>query len=405
MAEMKGIIDLYKIGRGPSSSHTLGPAAAAEQFLIDFPNAERFTIELFGSLAATGRGHLTDRAISDVLGRDRCSFQWHPETELPGHPNGMRMTAHGSGKDSPGIREVYSVGGGSILYPGLSEAPRPYEHESLQSILAYCNHEEVPLWSYAYQREPGLEEHLKQVWTAMTQSIQRGLLAEGSLPGGLKLPRKASQYMARVRDTRGITRDLGRLFANALAVSEENAAGGVVVTAPTCGASGVVPAVLAFYAESHKLPEERIFRALAIAGLIGILVRHNASVSGAEVGCQGEVGTACAMAAAAAAHLIGGTRKQVEYAAEMGLEHHLGLTCDPVQGLVQIPCIERNAMAAARAVEAAVYALQSDGSHSVSFDQVVETMYRTGKDLGRDYRETSEGGLARTFRPFAGGTG
>ncbi|WP_233142879.1 L-serine ammonia-lyase [Marispirochaeta aestuarii] len=405
MAFMKGIIDLYKPGRGPSSSHTLGPAAAAERFLEEFPGGESFDVELFGSLAATGRGHLTDQAITDVLGRERCTIQWYPDKELPEHPNGMRLSARDAGKKLLGSREVYSVGGGSILYPGLPEAPRPYEHESLAAVLTYCAREEIPLWNYAYLREPGLEEHLRQVWEVMKKSIQRGLLAEGRLPGGLKLPRKASQYMARVRDARGITRDLGRLFANALAVSEENAAGGIVVTAPTCGASGVVPAVLAFYAESHKLPNERIYRALAVAGLIGILVRHNASISGAEVGCQGEVGTACAMAAAAAAHLIGGTRNQVEYAAEMGLEHHLGLTCDPVQGLVQIPCIERNAMAAARAVESAVYALQSDGSHSVSFDQVVETMYRTGRDLGRDYRETSGGGLARTFRPFPGERG
>ena len=399
MSFMKGIIDLYKAGRGPSSSHTLGPAAAAELFLKEFPEGDGFTVELFGSLAATGRGHLTDKAVSDVLGSARCSIEWHPEKELPEHPNGMRLTAWGNGHTILGSREVYSVGGGSILYPGQPEAPRPYEHTSLAEVLAYCDKEEIPLWTYAYLREPELEAHLRQIWEVMRKCIHRGLLAEGHLPGGLKLPRKASQYMARVQAARGLTRDLGRLFASALAVSEENASGGVVVTAPTCGASGVVPAVLSFYAESHKLPDERIHRALAVAGIIGILVRHNASISGAEVGCQGEVGTACAMAAAAAAHLIGGSRKQIEYAAEMGLEHHLGLTCDPVQGLVQIPCIERNAMAAARAVESAVYALQSDGSHSVSFDQVVETMYRTGKDLGRDYRETAVGGLARTFRP------
>jgi L-serine dehydratase len=397
---MEGIRTLYKIGRGPSSSHTLGPSYAAERFLNEFPDAPGYRAELYGSLAATGRGHRTDWALEQVFGKERLELLWYPEQELPEHPNGMRLSALDSGGNELGSREVYSIGGGKIRYTGMEEqeSDRPYDLTTFEEILSVCREEGIPLWEYAYAREPDLSEHLETVWESMSLSINRGLEAEGALPGGLKLPRKAAQYEARIHHAQGITRELGRLFALALAVSEENAAGGVVVTAPTCGSSGVLPAVLTFLAESYFISLERILRGLATAGLIGILVRHNASISGAEVGCQGEVGTACAMAAGAAAHLLGGSRRQVEYAAEMGLEHHLGLTCDPVRGLVQIPCIERNAMAATRAIEIAVYALQSDGRHTITFDQVVETMLITGQDIGRNYRETALGGLARFYR-------
>lgn len=398
MENMQAIRTLYKIGRGPSSSHTLGPSYAAEQFLADYPGGVGFTAELYGSLAATGKGHMTDWALEQVLGADRLEILWHPEKELPEHPNGMRLSAYDAAGSLIGSEEIYSVGGGRILYRDADEPDRPYDLTNFEDILTYCREEGIPLWEYAYKREPGLQDHLETVWQAMQASIERGLEAEGALPGGLKLPRKAAQYEARIHQSTGMTHEMGRVFAMALAVSEENAAGGVVVTAPTCGSCGVVPAVMSYLQESYKLKQERILRALATAGLIGVLVRHNASISGAEVGCQGEVGTACAMAAGAAAHLLGGSRRQVEYAAEMGLEHHLGLTCDPVQGLVQIPCIERNAMAAARALEIAVYALQSDGRHSISFDQVVETMHITGRDMGRDYRETALGGLAKYYR-------
>jgi L-serine dehydratase len=397
---MEGIRTLYKIGRGPSSSHTLGPSYAAERFLAEFPQGAGYRAELYGSLAATGRGHRTDWALEQVFGKERLEILWHPETELPEHPNGMRLTALDGGGNELGSREVYSIGGGKIRYPGMDEQEGmyPYDLTTFEDILSVCREEGIPLWEYAYAREPGLSEHLETVWESMSLSIRNGLEAEGALPGGLKLARKAAQYDARIHHAQGITRELGRLFALALAVSEENAAGGVVVTAPTCGSSGVLPSVLTFLSESYFISRERILRGLATAGLIGILVRHNASISGAEVGCQGEVGTACAMAAGAAAHLLGGSRRQVEYAAEMGLEHHLGLTCDPVRGLVQIPCIERNAMAATRAIEIAVYALQSDGRHSITFDQVVQTMLITGQDIGRDYRETALGGLARFYR-------
>jgi len=303
---------------------------------------------------------MTDWALEQILGADRLDIDWHPEIELPKHPNGMRLSAYGPDGSLIGSEEVYSVGGGRILYRDVEEPDRPYTLTTFEDILTHCREEGIPLWEYAYRREPGLKDHLVTVWEGMQASIERGLEAEGALPGGLKLPRKAAQYEARIHQSTGMTHEMGRVFAMALAVSEENAAGGVVVTAPTCGSCGVVPAVLSYLQESSKLKQERILRALATAGLIGVLVRHNASISGAEVGCQGEVGTACAMAAGAAAHLLGGSRRQVEYAAEMGLEHHLGLTCDPVEGLVQIPCIERNAMAAARALEIAVYALQSE---------------------------------------------
>ena len=400
MSGMEGIATLYKIGRGPSSSHTLGPSRGAELFLSRYPEAASFRADLYGSLAATGKGHMTDLALSDVLGKERLEIVWFPDEELSGHPNGMRLSACGGTGNILGTAEIYSVGGGKIVVEGEAGAApnRPYDLTSFEEILSFCREEGIPLWEYAYTREPGLSDHLARIWEAMQLSIHRGLEAEGALPGGLKLPRKAAQYEARIHHAQGITREMGRLFALALAVSEENAAAGVVVTAPTCGSSGVLPAVLTFLSESYFVSTERILRALATAGIIGILVRHNASISGAEVGCQGEVGTACAMAAGAAAHLLGGSRRQVEYAAEMGLEHHLGLTCDPVRGLVQIPCIERNAMAAARAMEIAVYALQSDGRHAISFDQVVETMLRTGRDMGRNYRETALGGLARFYR-------
>ncbi len=395
---MEGIKSLYRIGNGPSSSHTLGPARGAELFLGETDGAEYYTVDLYGSLALTGKGHGTDRVLEKMFGSRLKEVNWYKEKELEQHPNGMVFSAWNTKDEIMLSREVYSTGGGRIVYPGFNEVVSTYSLTSLQDILDHCKNEGIPLWEYAYATEPGLEAHLADVWEAMSAAVKRGLAAEGVLPGGLKLGRKASTYEAKLRHSSGVTHDYGYLFASALAVSEENAAGGVVVTAPTCGGSGVLPAVLTWFRDLHDVKEQRIYRALATAGLIGILVRHNASISGAEVGCQGEVGTACAMAAAAAAHLLGGSPFQVEYAAEMGLEHHLGLTCDPVMGLVQIPCIERNAMAAARAVEIAVYSLLSDGRHAVSFDQVVETMYRTGKDLTRDYRETALGGLARFYR-------
>jgi L-serine dehydratase len=268
----------------------------------------------------------------------------------------------------------------------------------MRRILPHVEAEGLTLWEYVFAHEGDeIEGFLEEVWRAMQAAVDRGLEEEGRLPGPLKLRRKASSFAMKSRNAEGFIKQISTLFSYALAVSEENAAGGTVVTAPTCGASGVLPAVLRTLRETYRFSDTRIIRALATAGLIGNTVKTNGSISGAEVGCQGEVGTACAMAAAATTHLLGGTPRQIEYAAEMGLEHHLGLTCDPVLGLVQVPCIERNAVAATRAVDAGTFATLSDGSHMISLDEVIDTMFQTGRDMASTYRETAEGGLARFY--------
>jgi L-serine dehydratase len=307
----------------------------------------------------------------------------------------MRFWAFDAAGTELDFWEVCSIGGGALSSDADEPArPEPYPFSTMREALELCEAEGIPLWQLAFRQEGDIREYLSECWSVMSKAVARGLETEGSLPGSLKLVRKASSYIIRARRSSGVEKRISTIFAYALAVAEENAAGGVVVTAPTCGSCGVLPAVLRILMEDENLGEERIVRAMATAGLVGNLVKTNASISGAEVGCQGEIGTACAMAAAAAAQLLGATPRQIEYAAEMGLEHHLGLTCDPIDGLVQIPCIERNAMAASRALDCAIYALLSDGSHRVSFDMVVKTMYETGRDLRSDYRETSRGGLA-----------
>jgi len=397
---MKSLKELYRIGLGPSSSHTMGPRFAAEAFSAALDSAPcRIRITLYGSLAATGRGHLTDLAVSEPFLPQPVELVWAPEQLLPRHPNGLQFEALDTAGQVVQSRIVYSVGGGALL----DEAGNPdgsgadvYPYAGMQEILELSEGEGRRLWELVGQHEgPEIWPFLKTVWQAMKQTITRGLNAEGRLPGTLNVPRKASDYHARAHSMAGHFGQTALLFAYALAVSEENAAGGEVVTAPTCGACGVLPAVLFFLQQQSNLSEEKIGRALATAGLIGNIVKRNASISGAEVGCQGEVGTACAMAAGAAAQLLGGSVRQIEYAAEMGLEHHLGLTCDPIGGYVQIPCIERNAIAAVRAVDCAAYALLSDGHHIVSFDEVVTTMWETGCDMKSSYRETAEGGLAK----------
>lgn len=396
---MDSIKDIFKIGIGPSSSHTMGPRRAALDFLARAPQAVKFRVTLYGSLAATGKGHLTDKAILDVLGADRTEIVWEPNTFLPFHPNGMKfegLTDHGTTITE---WEVYSIGGG-FLSEGLGQTKVTqvaYPYTTMDGILKWYEETGRIFWEYVleYEGQP-VFDHLREVWSVMRAAVERGLDAEGVLPGGLGLQRKASAYYRRAEGMREGLRGRGLLFAYALAVSEENAAGtGLVVTAPTCGSAGVLPAVLYYLYKHHEVPEKRIIRALATAGLIGAIVKHNASISGAEVGCQGEIGVACAMAAAAVNQIFGGSPNQIEYAAEMGLEHHLGLTCDPVCGLVQIPCIERNAFAAARAMDANMYACLSDGRHNISFDKVVRTMLETGHDLPSLYKETSTGGLAK----------
>lgn len=399
---MKSLKELYKIGRGPSSSHTMGPAKAASVFAHKHRDADSFEVTLYGSLAATGKGHLTDVAVTDALsdgGRKRVEIVWKPEVFLPFHPNGMKFAALDSEGNTGDEWTVYSIGGGTISEgPGsaLGEGPEIYGLNSIKEIVRWCIDNGRNYWEYAEQCEDSdFWDYMKTVWDAMKAAVERGLDTEGALPGPLRLSRKAATYYIKASGYKANLQTRGMVFSYALAVSEENASGGIVVTAPTCGSSGVLPAVLYHIAKGHNFNEKRILHALATGGLFGNVVKRNASISGAEVGCQGEVGVACAMASAAVCQLFGGTPAQVEYAAEMGLEHHLGMTCDPVCGLVQIPCIERNAFAAARALDANIYASYSDGYHRVSFDEVVRAMKETGHDLPSLYKETGEGGLAR----------
>lgn len=401
---MKSIRDIYKIGKGPSSSHTMGPQKAAQTYLEHHPEARSFHVTLYGSLAATGRGHLTDVAIYDALGKaGTTEIEWQPKTFLPGHPNGMTiaMTDGNGGRHDEWT--FYSIGGGSITcdkLPADTEAEL-YPLNSMTELLNWCNTNNRSYWEYVMEHEDNdIWDYLKEVWEAMCASIERGLDTEGILPGPLHLRRKASSYYVRAEGYKDVLRTRGLIFAYALAVSEENAAGGTIVTAPTCGSCGVLPAVLYHLKKVYGYSDKRILHSLATAALVGNVVKQNASISGAEVGCQGEVGVACAMTAAAANQLMGGSPSQIEYSAEMGLEHHLGMTCDPVCGLVQIPCIERNAYAAARALDANIYASYTDGLHRVSFDQVVRVMKRTGKDLPSLYKETGEGGLAAEMDAF-----
>ena len=420
---MESLRELFRIGLGPSASHTLGPRLAAERFRARTPDAARYRVTLYGSLAATGRGHLTDVTIREALAPAACEFLWKPAEALPLHPNGMEFEALAA---DGAVRErwrVYSIGGGALREEN-QPAPKPvYDRADLAAILAWTQETGEPLWAYVREREgEAIREHLAEAWRVMQAALERGLKADGALPGPLRLSRKAASYLRKAQRMAEPSRGAGVLAAYALAVAEENAAAGRVVTAPTCGSCGVLPAVLCYLRDagadqnrmermgdgnpanpvhpvspSGSFADEEMLRALACAGLFGNVAKHNASISGAEVGCQGEIGVACAMAAAAAAQLLGGTPPQIEYAAEMGLEHHLGLTCDPVGGFVQIPCIERNAMAAARALNCATFALLSDGRHRISFDQVVKVMKETGKALPSLYRETAGGGLAAVY--------
>lgn len=417
---MKSIKDVYKIGKGPSSSHTMGPFKAVRHYLDSHEDTDRLHVTLYGSLAATGKGHLTDTAIQEAFEtwcftdketleckNRRCgdvTIEWKPKEFLQVHPNGMKIASINSDGDIYDRWTYYSIGGGDIIcmeHPLEGEGNDDiYEKTTLTEILKWCNDTGKNFWEYVEEtegRDSGVWEHLELVWKVMQEAVERGIEAEGALPGHLHIRRKALSYHTRAFGQGDTFKTRGLVFAFALAVSEENACGGTIVTAPTCGSCGVMPSVLYHMKKRYNFSDNRIIRALATAGLIGSVVKHNASVSGAEVGCQGEVGVACAMAAAAVAQLMGGSPAQIEYAAEMGLEHHLGLTCDPIGGLVQIPCIERNAYAAARAMDAGIYALYTDGLHRVSFDQVVRVMKETGKDLPPIYRETSEGGLAKAL--------
>lgn len=399
---MKSIRELFRIGTGPSSSHTMGPRKAAEHFLSAHHGAHGFEVTLYGSLAATGKGHMTDVAIHETLSSTGLPVNiiWKPDVFLPYHPNAMTIKA----LDGMGIptdsATYYSVGGGAIEQEGVPHeaSSEIYTLNTLSDIMAYCERTGRTYWEYVEQVEgAGIYDYLREVWRTMREAVERGLEREGRLPGPLNLQRKAHSYYVKAGGYNDNLRSRGYVFAYALAVSEENASGGVIATAPTCGSCGVVPGVLYHLWKSRNFTEMQMLHALATAGLFGNIVKQNASISGAEVGCQGEVGVACAMAAAAASQLFGGSPAQIEYAAEMGLEHHLGMTCDPVCGLVQIPCIERNAYAAARALDANIYSSFTDGQHRVSFDKLVDVMKETGHDLPSLYKETSTGGLAKDY--------
>ncbi|NCC63253.1 MAG: serine dehydratase [Spirochaetia bacterium] len=397
---MESLRELYRIGYGPSSSHTMGPRAAAIRFLQEHPEGHCYEADLYGSLAATGKGHLTDKALREVFSASQKEIEiiWYPDIEKPFHPNALTLRM----LDSDIEQTYYSVGGGKIIAEGQQSEQvthvYPKEFSKMRQILNYCAEEGMQIWEFALQWEDSdILSYLEEVWKVMSEAVERGVDAEGVLPGGLKLPRKASGYNAKASDLSSAMGNAALALSYALAVSEENAGGGKIVTAPTCGSCGVLPGVLYFLSKQYKLPKIRILRALLTAGVFGNVVKTNGSISGAEVGCQGEIGVACAMAGAAATQLMGGSIFQIEYAAEMGLEHHLGLTCDPMRGLVQIPCIERNALATMRSLDHCTYALLGDGRHKVSYDSAIEVMLETGQALPSLYRETSKGGLAKVL--------
>ena len=401
---MKSVKSIFKIGKGPSSSHTMGPFKAVTNYIENHPEAKGLHVTLYGSLAATGKGHLTDKAIEEAAANAGLEvvIAWEPKENLPKHPNGMVVASVAADGSLTDCWTYYSVGGGDIKCMDIQleaeDEAEVYEMNTMKEILDWCNKNGKAFWEFVQENEvktKGFWEHIELVWKTMQKAIERGIDEEGALPGPLNIRRKAGSYYIKADGYGDVQRARGLIFAYALAVSEENACGGVIVTAPTCGSCGVLPGVLYHLKKVYGFSDQRIIRALATAGIIGNIVKHNASISGAEVGCQGEVGVACAMAAGAITQLMGGSPSQIEYAAEMGLEHHLGLTCDPVCGMVQIPCIERNAYAAARAMDASIYSLYTDGRHRVSFDQVVRVMKETGKDLPSLYKETSEGGLAK----------
>ena len=398
---MKSIRDLYKIGKGPSSSHTMGPARAAEIFKSENPDAERYEVVLYGSLAKTGIGHGTDRVLRDVFApKDvQIVFAEHDPDDLK-HPNTLDLSAFTGAEKTASIR-VESIGGGDIVVegrPGL-EPPEVYPENSFAEIAQFCAWRQVSLPQYVEMNEgPEIWDFLKDIWNAMRKEIHDGLSAEGVLPGGLNVQRKAKYLFERGHQVDiPQVRELQQVCAYAFAAAEQNAGNGTIVTAPTCGSCGVLPAVLLYLQDKYKFTDEKIAEALSVAGLLGCLIKRNASISGAECGCQAEIGSACSMAAAAMCELMEFPIEQIEYAAEIAMEHHLGLTCDPICGLVQIPCIERNAVAAKRAIDASNLAHMLVGTRTISFDMVVRTMYETGLSINKAFRETSEGGLARLY--------
>ncbi len=396
---MDTLKELYKIGHGPSSSHTMGPQYAAEVFKKKNPKATKYVVELYGSLALTGKGHLTDKILYDTLGREKTEVIFKPELFYEYHPNGMKLFAYENDKLVDEYL-VFSVGGGTLkeLDEPREVTKEPYyKHKYMVDILKYCEEKNISLYDYVLESEDeDILDFAKKIVVVMFDSVERGLKKEGHLPGPLKIKRRANEVYKKYLENKDFN---SLVFSATLAVSEENASGEIIVTTPTCGASGVMPGVLYTYFKTEKYSIEEIAKAVLVGGLVGNLVKHNASISGAEVGCQGEVGTACSMTAAALAYLKGGSNKHIEYAAEIALEHHLGLTCDPILGYVQIPCIERNALSARRAIDSCNFALLTDGEHYITLDDVIKSLKETGKDIHSNYRETSLGGLAKIKLP------
>lgn len=396
---MESLKFLFKIGKGPSSSHTMGPQKAAKIFKERYPDADEYKAILYGSLSDTGRGHKTDEAIIEAFAPKKTEvvFTKPPYKDIP-HVNTMDLIAISDGKETVRKR-VMSVGGGNIVFEGEKEINNPdvYKLSSFTEIADYCLKRNIRLSDYVFETEgEEIREYLLEIWKVMQNSILSGLSTTGVLFGGLGIERKAQfLYNQSHIDESEITRENRLICAYAYAASENNAGGGTIVTAPTGGACAVVPSVLKYFQEKKGFTDSDIVRALAVAGLVGNIVKTNASISGAECGCQAEIGTACSMAAAALCELFNMGLAQIEYAAEVSMEHMLGLTCDPVKGLVQIPCIERNAVAAMRAVNSMSLANFLSNTRKISFDSVVDTMYRTGKDISSSYRETSQGGLAK----------
>lgn len=396
---MESLRELYKIGSGPSSSHTMGPEKAARLFKEKFGGeADSFRVILYGSLAKTGKGHCTDVVIEKTLAPFPAEIVFDQSNVSLPHPNTMEFFAYRKGKEV-GREKVFSVGGGMIRSEGQTVEPpeKVYPHETFAEIAAYCREQDMRLWEYVAEMEGAdFWDYMADIWETMKLSIRRGLADEGTLPGGLKVQKKAKHLLNLEHiDESAETRENRMVSSYAFAVSEQNADGRTIVTAPTCGSSGVVPAVLYYQQKKRRYNDDSILKALMTGGLIGNLIKTNASISGAECGCQAEVGTACAMAAAALAELFLLSLDKIEYAAEVSIEHHLGLTCDPICGLVQIPCIERNAVAAMRAINAVSLSSFLSDTRKISLDDVIVTMKETGRDIAGPYRETSEGGLAK----------
>lgn len=398
---MQSLKELYKIGNGPSSSHTMGPKKATEVFRDKHRDADKFKVILYGSLAKTGKGHLTDFIIKKALEGYQTEIKFDTKFKCTVHPNTFDIIAYKNDKVLDMWR-VYSIGGGSFRIEGEKETliKEIYKQKSFLEIREYCKKNNLDLYDYVckFEGKKEISEFLSQIWEVMQQSILNGLNAKGVIPGKLKLKRKAREVFENKTEHDIEDKTKIRLLSSyAYAVGEENACGGVIVTAPTCGACGVLPAVLYYMKQKYNIPDEKIIKALAVAGVIGNVVKSNASISGAECGCQAEIGTACSMAAGAVAYLLNLDMERIDNSAEVAMEHHLGLTCDPVYGYVQIPCIERNAVAAVRAVDSAILSSMLKEDSLVTFDMVVDTMYETGKDLSTHYRETSEGGLAKKY--------